>query len=642
MISKKNLKLFKGAIVTKNKKAITPFKGLTSSELLTYEQVSPLSEFAFILDEHTILIDIDDQHQAELLMNIVEAKQLDCLVWNTNRGKHFLFKNFKGEVDKNGTGKKLGISLTADIKVGSHNSYAVYKYDGEERFIEWDIEDESEYQELPKWLHPITGGYTDFLDMEPGDGRNQAFFNYILTLQSNGFTVDEARETIRIINKYVLKSPLSDSELEVILRDDAFFKPVFYQKNKFMHNIFGDYLMRQESIVMINKNLHIYNEGIYSDESRLISAAMIKHIPTISKAHRTETLSYIDAMAKKVFFSKPDKIPMKNGLYNLETGLMEEFTPGYISKNKIPTCYNPAAKSSMIDKFLNDLACGDASIRAVIEEMVGTCLHRSADYDAFFILIGDGSNGKSTLLELILDMLGQENVSSVELKDLEKTFKTAELFGKLVNIGDDISSNDIKNSSFIKKLSSGNQVNVEKKGKDPFEMKSYAKMIFSSNTTPIIHDTTDGLNRRLILIPLNNKFPHNLEFKDKIRTSENLEYLLKVGIQGLKRVLKNNGKFTSSDAIEKAGSDYQKLNNPVLAYLDEIDHEDLLNQSTEEIFLRFQVWCSANNNRYDSQQTKFTTEVTKITGFGLKQMRIPKDKLKPGRKDRMKVYVKLD
>ena len=111
------------------------------------------------------------------------------------------------------------------------------------------------------------------------------------------------------------------------------------------------------------------------------------------------------------------------------------------------------------------MACGDSSIRAVIEEMIGTTLYRSSDFDAFFILVGDGSNGKSTLLNLIIQMLGEENVCSVELK-IWKTFKTAELFRKLANIGDDISSNDIKNSSFIKSTS-GNRVNVEKKGKTP-------------------------------------------------------------------------------------------------------------------------------------------------------------------------------
>lgn len=631
-----NQKLFKGAVPTKNKKAVIEFKDKPSDQLLTITQADPMPEFGLIMDSDTVLIDIDDSDQAEILMNIAEGEVLDCLVWNTTRGKHFFFQN--DEIEKNGTHKILACGLTADIKLGSRNSYAIYKFGGVERHIEWDIEEGLQYQRIPKWLTPIVGK-ADFLNMEAGDGRNQSFYNYILTLQSNGFTVEESRETIRIINQYVLQDPLSERELDVILRDEAFLKPVFHQKNKFIHNIFGEYLMRQENVVMINKNLHIYNGGIYSDEIRLIIAAMIKHIPTISKVHRNETLSYIEAMAEEVCFSSVSKIPMKNGLYNLDTDMLEDFTPSFISKNKIPTAYNPAASSPIMDKFLDDLSCGDPSIRAVIEEMVGISLHRSADYDAFFILVGDGSNGKSTLLELMIEMLGQENVSSVELKDLEKTFKTAELFGKLVNIGDDISSNDIKNSSFIKKLASGNQINVERKGKNPFEMKSYAKMIFSSNTTPIIHDTTHGLNRRLILIPLNNKFEHDIGFKSKIMTSENLEYLLKVGIQGLKRVLKNNGKFTSSKAIEKAGSDYQKLNNPVLAYLDETDHDSILNEHTEAVFLRFQVWCSMNNQKYDHQQTKFTSEVKKVTGFETAQIRVPKDKRQFGKSDRCWVYV---
>src|SRR5690606_23938465 len=153
-------------------------------------------------------------------------KQLNCRVYQTSRGKHFLFRN--NGIDKNGTKKKLACGLTADIKVGSRNSYSVLKFNGEERFIEWDIEPGEEYQQLPKWLFPVNSNM-NFLDMEAGDGRNQALFNYILTLQSADFTIEEARECIRIINRYILKESLSERELETILRDDAFKKPIFFK-----------------------------------------------------------------------------------------------------------------------------------------------------------------------------------------------------------------------------------------------------------------------------------------------------------------------------------------------------------------------------------------------------------------------------
>lgn len=204
--------LYKGYIETKGKAAVEKFKNKTRFK--TYEQVRNLPGFGGVLENDTILIDIDDYEQSEIMMDIVEDYQLDCRVYQTTRGKHFLFKNH--QVTRNHTHVPLAIGLTADIKCGTRTSYEVIKINGEERFIEWDIEEGGTYQELPKWMLPVKAA-TDFIDMDAGDGRNQALFNYILTLTANGFTVDETREAIRILNKYVLKESLSDEELEVIL-----------------------------------------------------------------------------------------------------------------------------------------------------------------------------------------------------------------------------------------------------------------------------------------------------------------------------------------------------------------------------------------------------------------------------------------
>lgn len=64
---------FKGYVETKDKKCIEKFKNRT--DFKTYEQVKSLPEFAGILDEETILVDIDDYEQSEVLMNIVEDLQ---------------------------------------------------------------------------------------------------------------------------------------------------------------------------------------------------------------------------------------------------------------------------------------------------------------------------------------------------------------------------------------------------------------------------------------------------------------------------------------------------------------------------------------------------------------------------------------
>ncbi|MBR6503158.1 MAG: primase C-terminal domain-containing protein, partial [Clostridia bacterium] len=211
--------LFKGYVPVKNKKCTMSFRNKTAAELLTLDQVEHMREYAGILDDETILIDIDDKDQSDILFSIVEGKNLLCRVYETTRGKHFLFK--RGEVDRCGTHKKTAIGIECDIKVGNRNSYEVLKKDGKNRPIIYDILDGEEYQEVPKWLTVVNARDISFLDMETGDGRNQALFNYILTLQGNGFSVEDARETIRIINDYILTDPLDDKELETILRDDA-------------------------------------------------------------------------------------------------------------------------------------------------------------------------------------------------------------------------------------------------------------------------------------------------------------------------------------------------------------------------------------------------------------------------------------
>ncbi len=83
--------LYKGYIKTNGKKAIETFKGRTKFH--TYEEVKSCDSFAGVLKEDVILVDIDEWEQSEILMNIVEDYQLDCRVYQTTRGRHFLFKN---------------------------------------------------------------------------------------------------------------------------------------------------------------------------------------------------------------------------------------------------------------------------------------------------------------------------------------------------------------------------------------------------------------------------------------------------------------------------------------------------------------------------------------------------------------------
>ena len=137
--------LYKGYIETKGKQPCEKLKNRTKWK--TLEEVKNLNGYAGVLADDTIFVDIDDAEQAEILMNIVEEYQLNCRVYCTSRGKHFVFKNHS--ISRNRTHVQLAVGLTADIKVGSCLAYEVINVNGEERFCEWDIEEGEQYQEIP-------------------------------------------------------------------------------------------------------------------------------------------------------------------------------------------------------------------------------------------------------------------------------------------------------------------------------------------------------------------------------------------------------------------------------------------------------------------------------------------------------------
>ena len=585
---------FKGYIPTKDKKCLYKFKGKNSDELQTYEQVKNLSEFAGILADDTILIDIDDKEQSEKMFQIVKDMNLKCRVYKTKRGMHFLFKNDKVETNKIKTKLACGF-IDIDIKVGSKNSYEVLKYADCEREV---LYDSKEYELVPKWIIPVRSS-VNFSNMETGDGRNQKLFSYILTLQSSGFSKDEAIECIRIINKYIFTEPLEENELETILRDEAFQKPVFFEKSKFLFDKFANYLKSNEHIIKINGQLHIYRDGIYVPGQIEIESAMIETIPNLNRSKRAEVLSYLDILVKKS--SKPSDsryIAFKNGVYDLVENKLLEFTPDLIIMNKIECDYNPAAYHELLDKTLNKIACNDSAVRALLEEAAGYCFYRRNELRKSFILTGEKRNGKSTYLAILKELLGDENTVALDLNELGDRFSSASLFGKLANIGDDIADDFIPNAAIFKKIVSGDWIKGEKKGQNEFFFKPYCKLLFSANAIPRMKDKSGAVLDRLVIIPFDAKFSetdpdYDPNIKYKLLQKESLEYLALLGLQGLKRVLSRNA-FTVSKKVEQSIEEYKETNNPIELFFKEIDETEIFNEPTANVYSKYSEFCLSN------------------------------------------------
>ena len=603
---------FKGYVPTTNKKCSMSFKDKGTEELMSLSEAQHHDEYAGVLAENIVLLDVDNFDQSEILFRMVQDLELKCRVYETTRGKHFLFKN--NGVEKGGVNSPLAVGLRADIKTDK-NSYAILRFGCKDREILYDCD---EPQPLPKWLLPLKKEEVkvDFTTMKEGDGRNQELFNYILTLQKAKFTTRSARECIRLLNKYVLKEPLPNDELEVILRDEAFQKTIFFKGNTFLISNFAEALKNNCNVIRIDGQLHLYQNGIYVTGRDNIEAEMKRMYPEITKNKRNEVYDHLELTIRdETPLMGPNLIPFRNGVYDLDTDSLLPFSPDYIVTHRIPWDYNPDAKSDLVDTVLNNVSCNDKQIRSLLEEMAGYCFYRDNKFGKAFILTGEKENGKSTYLGMVRTMLGKENTCALDLVGLEGRFKNAEIYGKLANIGDDIGDEYIPSTAFFKKLVTGEEVTAERKGERPFAFSSYATLLFSANNIPRLGKGRDwaALKRRLIIIPFDAKFNQddpdfNLDIKKMICEQAAIEYLIKLSIEGLKRVLFNDG-FTKCGKVDKALDEYEEITNPTIGFFKELEYEDVkvLYEINTNIYNLYDGYCRRNgfqaiNNKVFSKE----------------------------------------
>lgn len=609
---------FRGYVETKGKRCIEKFKDV--QQLKTYEEAQLLNEFAGILDGESILLDFDDAVHAEKAFKMVQDMQLQCRVYKTTRGVHIMFRNH--QVEKCATAVRLACGLRADIKVGM-NAYSVLKFKGQERPILYDSE---AYSEVPAFFTPVDSPI-DFVGMKSGDGRNEKLFGYILTLQSNGFTKEDAKTCIEHINNYVLAEPLPEKELQTILRDDAFtteVTPNFFSGKTFLFDKFSEYIRSKAHIVKINGQLHIYQDGVYVDCMETIESEMIQHIPGLNQAKRTEVLRYLNILIRENLEQAPARyIAFKNGVYDIVTDALLPFSEEIVITNKIQHNYNPAAHAELVDTTLDKLACHDPEIRALLEEVVGYCFYRRNELGKAFMLVGDGSlekgasNGKSTFYSMLTAMLGENNISSLDMKELNEKFMNAELFGKLANIGDDIDDGYIPSSAMFKKFVTGERVMVQRKGEKPFQFKNYAKMLFAANEIPKIKDRGGAIQRRLVIIPFLAHFsksdPDYRPFiSTELQEPECIEYLIQLGMRGLKRVLENHT-FTESDKVKVQLDEFEEANNPIIGFFKENIALNVESQTTTSIYAMYTEYCLVNNH-IPMNKGSFSKHITKRYG----------------------------
>lgn len=580
---------------------------------ITYSlsEVHECDNLAVLIEEPYVVVDIDDDTEFDIVLRIVKDLNIKTRILKTHRGGHFWFKSLQPLTNVVHSNTPLTVKI--DIKSWGKKTMEVVKHKGVWRT--WLQQDET-VDELPFFLKPIKCS-KDIIGMTDGDGRNNALFTYILPLINEKLTKDEIQTTFYLINQYVFQQPLHTREIDAMLdKNDIFDKPsmLFYNGSSFQHNVFADYMISEYNMKSYCEEVYFYNGSCYQTDKELVKAKMVQILPMLKKTQLEEVYENI----RYKLLSNPVKINkqfinVKNGLYNLGNGMLMKHTPEIFTINQLNCSYIPGIKCDIVDKTLDNVCCHNENLKMLLKELMGYCLLPDCRLQKSFILLGNGSNGKSLFLEMIRTFMDDSNCSSLALEDLSATFRTAELVGKMVNIGDDSAQSLLENTAIFKKLVTGDSITIERKHQLPFKFVNSAKLLFALNALPPTLDKSDGFFRRCIIVPFNARFSpkdkdYDMNLIDKVTTADARSYLFSLALEGLKKLLEDRH-FIETDEINDARDHYELSNNNVLMWLTVTEAEF---PTLTDAYSSYVAFCAKNNYK-PVNLNKFQSEITKKT-----------------------------
>ena len=214
-------------------------------------------------------------------------------------------------------------------------------------------------------------------------------------------------------------------------------------------------------------------------------------------------------------------------------------------------------------KTLKPLSNGDNRVR-VVQEQMGYSLLTDNRFQTFGIYTGRGRNGKGTLFDVWNRMLGPENVSSVPLEAMAREFGTEPLIGKMLNLAGDMNEVDAAAEGTLKTWTGEDRVTVPRKYRSALDVEPTVKFIYGCNRMPWFKDKSDGIWRRVLVVPFKYtpKTPDDIDSRLRPKLRKELPGILNWALAGLARLLEQDG-FTPCDVCEAAKAEHREACSPV-------------------------------------------------------------------------------
>lgn len=401
-------------------------------------------------------------------------------------------------------------------------------------------------------------------------------------------------------------------------------KPYIYEdKKKEVYkvnaNALAKFIRENETIYFIHgtQMIMIYENGVYvkTDEPGM-KRRIAKYIPeeltsswNVSEAFKILAMECEEKLYSE-FDTKQSVINFRNGILNVNTLALSPHTADLLSTIQIPCDWVENAVKpdhSVYEDYINHLTDYNLELRETIEQFMGVALSNVHGYKGkkALLLYGTHDTGKSQLRTLIAKLVGLENNSPADLSTIEHRFGTSMIYDKRVVGSADMGYANVKEMAVIKQLTGGDEINVERKGKDSFPAIFKGVLWFCCNQLPKFGgDQGKGVYNRFIIVPCNNP----VEKKDPQLQSKLIkerEYIVSKAVHALRRFVNNNFTYSEPDVVIEQREEYKTENNSFRMFLSEcckkrIDHK-IDDSCTRPKFNNiYREWCRVNGYKAEN------------------------------------------
>ncbi|MEX0783341.1 MAG: phage/plasmid primase, P4 family [Dehalococcoidia bacterium] len=212
------------------------------------------------------------------------------------------------------------------------------------------------------------------------------------------------------------------------------------------------------------------------------------------------------------FDANPMLLNLLNGTLNLGTGKLEPHRRNDLLTKLAPVEWDATARCPTWRRFLRTIFDGDDELIRYIQRVAGYCLSGSCQEQVFFIFIGAGANGKTTLLRTWQSILGeyaQQMPAEALLRRQPGGARSdiARLEGCRLAVGSELNPGESLDEALIKQLTGNDPIVARRLYRDYVSFEPTFKLILATNNPPRVRGTDEGIWRRIQVVPFGVSIP---------------------------------------------------------------------------------------------------------------------------------------